>query len=232
MLSGLVNVVLFTTTRKIIPARDARALFSRSKLASDIESQKSVSSTATLVTPFVVAEKASVSPMSEAQTVSIPVPVTVPVPAMQDPRPPRMIVPKRGASLAPTVASVYSQKSAKATVAPLKPKSSRKSIRQSIIAPLKVVKKSSLRKPTPALPEVAVPKSTAPSPTPEEREEDLGHRESWSDESSSRYSNSSYASTAPLRQSRPLPTVPPKMGHHHSKSSSSTSSYRAPGTPF
>lgn len=229
LLSGLVNVVLFTTTRKIIPARDARSLFSRSKSPeSDIESQRSVTA---LVTPFVVAEKVSVSPIkTEPQAEILPVPV--PAPAMFQPHV-KQAIPKRSVSLAPTVASVYSQKSARGSIVPPLPvparvarsksKSTRVSIRQSVITPLNVVKKSSLRRPSSPVLTLTTPEET----------EDIGHRESWSDESSLRYSGSSYSSTAPMRPSRPLP-VPPTNHLQHSKSasSSSMSSYRAPGNRF
>jgi len=191
LLSGLVNVVLFTTTRKIIPARDARALFSRSKSpsASDIESQ---SSTASTVNPFIVAEKASLSPVvPKTPSQMAAVPVSLPVPAMRDLRPGKMTVPKRGrgVSIAPTVASVYSQKSAVLPLAPAK-KGKKTKIHRAIIAPLKVVKKSSQR----------------------------GRDDDWSDGSSSRYSASSFGSTAPLHHSPPL--------------NSQSSSHQAQGTRF
>ena len=151
LLSGLVNAILFTTTRRIVPTRGVRQLFSRPNSSEcDVESPKSILS---FVTPFHCPEKVSTSPIKSDHEILV-VPVTVPAPTLQKSRSGRSNVSR--VSSTPTVASVYSLSSCESDVAPpLVPKSRPQSIRRSRIAPLSVRKKISPYKAPADVPEEA-----------------------------------------------------------------------------
>jgi len=216
LLSGFVNVVLFTATRRIIPLTDGRSFFARSKTStsdSDLESQSFSSRFETLpvVHPFIVSEKkltVSVIAKRDSQMmVEIPitprpqlatVPVTVPVPALRTAAEAlRYIIPKRGVSLAPTVISAYSQSSSDSPP-PVPTPPSVELFSFPAVPTVTVVKKASTS--------AGTRRGSMDDSSSSDVEEDLGHRYSWSEESHSRYSASS--ETPMVGPVRPLP-VPP-----------------------
>jgi len=151
LLSGLVNAILFTTTRKLVPTRGARGLFSRSKsLRSDVESQRS---NTPIITPYFAAEKLPVSPVKTEQEILV-VNVSLPAPTIQKPPSRRSLDIKRGVPLTPTDISIYSQNSPRESIVAHPPAMgpgpqtgpTRIAVRQSIVAPLNVVRNVSLRK--------------------------------------------------------------------------------------
>ncbi|KAF8513966.1 hypothetical protein JB92DRAFT_178977 [Gautieria morchelliformis] len=150
LLSGLVNAALFTATRKIVPFRKERGLFSRSASSGrDFESKRSMRP---LIASPIATEKALMSPVSAESGVLVE-PVSLPVAAIQgsraNTRP--VVAPARTLSRDP---SLYSQTSARdsidslsSTVKPMyQPESHRVVNRQLTITPLDVTKMHARRK--------------------------------------------------------------------------------------
>lgn len=218
LFSGFVNVLLFITTRRILPASEATSLFSRSnKSKSDIESQDSMASH---VTPFVMTDKVIVSPLRTESHVIVP-PIAIPAPVLQHTEPSHF-VPKRTISLAPTVASTYSQSSADSPppVPPIK------------FVPTPVQQLNTAPLPTRGDSQGRVGLSEK-SGVSEETSEDLGNRKSWSEESYSSYSSESEYS--PTIRPPPRPLVLAGANAQHSKSpslSSIESASKASGPRF